>query len=197
MMDRERADGDFHCASGGDQVTHRALGRADRQLIDMLAEHRMRCDTLAAVVHRCRRTVRVEIVDVGGNGAGVRDCCAHRLDWTVAVGRRVSDPIARQRIAVAGKLGVDAGAAPARRFPFLQHDKARALAQQKAVAREVERTARAFGRFVVGRQCGEKTEAGNSDRADHRVEAAGQRVVRGAAADQLERSTERLPARRA
>ena len=53
------------------------------------------------------------------------------------------------------------------------------------------------GVSLSGRQRGEEAEARNADRADHRIEAAGERIVDRAAADQLERGAERLPARRA
>ncbi len=43
----------------------------------------------------------------------------------------------------------------------------------------------------------QQAEAGEADRADHRVEAAGQRAVDGAAANELQRRADRLAARRA
>ena len=73
---------------------------------------------LAAVVHRRRGAVRVQVVDLVEPRAGVAERLPHRLDRPVARWMRVGDAIARQRVAVARELGVDARAAPARRLPI-------------------------------------------------------------------------------
>ena len=187
VANRQCAHGDFDGACGRDQVAHRALGRTDRQARDVGTEHGLDRGAFAAVVHAGGRAVRIQVVDVGGRGAGAPQRLPHRLDRAVAVGRRIGDAVARQRIAVAGQLGVDVRAAPARRMPFLEHQEARAFAQQEAVARRVERAARALRRVVVRRERRQQAEARDADRTDHRIEAAGQHVVDGAAADQLQR----------
>ena len=120
------------------------------------ASHR---GALAAVVHRRRGAVRVQVVHLLEPRAGVAERLAHRLDRPVARRMRVGDAVAPERVAVAGQLGVDPRAAPARRLPLLEDEEAGALAEHEAVARRVERAARALGRLVVRRDRAQQAEA--------------------------------------
>ena len=141
--------------------------------------------------------MRVHVVDVGGRRVRVGERPAHRLDRPVAGRVRVGDPVRGERVAVAGQLRVDPRAARDRVLEGLEHEEARALAQHEAVAGGVERAARARGRVVVRRDGAQQAETGEPHRAHHRVEAPRERVVDRAAADQLHRRADGLPARRA
>ena len=94
--------------------------------------------------------MRVQVIDIRRRRSGVRERGTHRLDRPVAIRWRIGDPVARQRIAVAGELGVDSRAAAARRGPFLEHQKAGAFAKEKAVARRIERPASRCGVSLSG-----------------------------------------------
>jgi hypothetical protein len=78
-IDRERAHDTFDRAGRGDQMPHRALGRARRRRARVAAEHRMDRRALAAIVHRRRRAVRIDVVDVAGRRARVGQAC--RIAW--------------------------------------------------------------------------------------------------------------------
>ncbi len=136
--------------------------------------------------------IDVANLERGRSGVGQRP--AHRLDGPVARGMGVRNPVAAERIAVAGNFGVDAGATPARRLPFLEHHKPRALAQHKAVAAAVKRTAGAIWDLIVEGQSAQHTKAREAHRIYHRVETAGENEVRGAAPNQSHRQAERLAA---
>ena len=138
--------------------------------------------------------MRVQVVDLDRCCTGTPQRLPHGLDRTIAVGRRIGDAIAGKRIAIAGQFGVNVCAAPARRVPFLQHQEARAFAQQKAVAGDVERPARALRGIVVGRQRRQQAKAGDADGTDHRIVATREHVVDRSAPYQLQCRAQSLPA---
>ena len=86
VPDRERADRRLDRAGRRDQVPHHALRRADRDPLRARAEHRVDRRALAAVVHRRRGAVRVQVVHLVEPRAGVGERLAHRLDRPVADG---------------------------------------------------------------------------------------------------------------
>src|SRR5262249_33001834 len=88
--------------------------------------------------------------------------------------------------AVAGQLGVDPGAAAFGVPQLLEDQHAGALAQDEAVAVAVEGPAGLPGGVVALGQGGEQVEAGDAERVDHAVRAAGEHDVGVAVADQLD-----------
>src|SRR5215471_16347293 len=155
MVDCEGTHRHLDRAGSCNEMAHAALGRADRNLFGVLAEDDPDRSALALVVHESRGAVRVDVIDTLDRRAGIRERLPHRLDRPVAVGWRVGDAIARQRIAVAGKLGIYVRATPTRSLPFLEHEKAGAFTEQEAVARDIERAARALRSVVVRGQGGQ------------------------------------------
>ena len=89
------------------------------------------------------------------------------------------------RRAVAEHLGVDRRAARPRGLELLEHEDARALADDEAGARRVERPRGARRVLVLGGEPAHRAEAGEDQRVDARLGAAGEYRVRVAAADQL------------
>ena len=118
----------------------------------------------------------------------------HRLDRAVAVRRRIGDAIAAQGISVAGKLGVNFRAAFHGGIPIFQNQKSRAFAEDKTVARQIERTARALRRFVVRRKRAEQAKTGQADGIEHRIVAADEHEIAQAAPHGLERGADGLTA---
>ena len=77
---------------------------------------------------------------------------------------------------------------------FLEHDHPGAFAEDEAVAVEVERPARCGRAVVALREGREQVEAGDAERVDHAVRAAGEHHVGVAAADHLGRLADGLRA---
>ncbi len=82
-------------------------------------------------------------------------------------------------------------------FELFKHEHAAPLAEQEAVAIAVKRPARAGGIIIAGRHRGQENEAGEAERMDHAVRAPRQDHVGRAAANHLDRLTDRLGAGRA
>ena len=136
----------------------------------------------------------VDVADVVWPRPGVGKGGAHAGDGAAAFGMAVGDAESVGGRAVAGDLGVDRRAAPPGVLELFQDEHAGALAHDKAVAQPIER-ARGLGGSVVPRgQGGEQTEAGDAERMDHAVRAAGDHEVGVAAADQLDRLADGLAA---
>ena len=173
------------------------------QLFVELTADRSRCarrarrerGALAAVVHQRRRAVRVDVVHRVGGHAGVGERLLHRLDRPVAVGRRVGDAIAAQRIAVAGQLGVDVRAASARGSHSSSTRKPAPSPSRKPLRVASNGRLARVRRVVVGRERAEQAEPGQPDRVEHRIETAGEHEIGPAAAHHLERRADGLSAR--
>src|SRR5580704_7253620 len=163
----------------------------------MRTEDRLDRRAFAALVHNRGSAVGVDVANLGRLSPGILKRPAHGLNRAVTRRMGVRNPVTAERIAVAGNFSVDAGAAPARRLPFLQHDETGALAEHEAVARAIEGAAGALRCVVVGRKRAEHAEAGQPQWIYHRVKAAGQNKVGAAAANQSHRPADSLSARRA
>ncbi len=122
----------------------------------------------------------------------------HRAIGARAFGVRRGDVIGVARQAVADHLGIDLRAARLGVLIFLEHDHARALAHDEAVAVPVVGPA-GFLRLVVeiGAERARLGEAGDADRADRRFGAAGEHDVGIVRRDHPRRVADRMGAGRA
>ena len=111
---------------------------------------------------------------------------------------RRGDVIGVARHAVTDQLGVDMGAARLGPLIFLEHDHARALAHDEAVAILVIGAAGVLGLVVeIGRQRPRLGEAGDAERAERVLGAAGQHHVGIVHRDHPRRVADRMGAGRA
>ena len=115
-------------------------------------------------------------------------------DGAAAFGVAVGDAEGVGGRAVAGHFGVDAGAAALGVLQLFEDQHARAFAEDEAVAVQIERPRRLLRIVVVRRQGGEQVEAGDAERMDHAVRAAGEHEVGLAVADHLGRLADGLAA---
>ena len=96
--------------------------------------------------------MRVDVLHGIGTDPGIFEAQPHACRGADAFGRRLRDVIRVAVGAIADQLGEDRRAAPSRRFKLLEHQHARTLGHDEAVAVFVERAARALGLVVAGRQ---------------------------------------------
>ena len=133
-------------------MTGHRLRRAHGETRGILAEHTLDRFGLVRVVELRRGAVRVDVVHGIGTDPGIFEAQPHACRGADALGRRLRDVVRVAVGAVADQLGEDRRAAPSRRFQFLEHQHARTLGHDEAVAVFVERAARALGLVVAGRQ---------------------------------------------
>ena len=129
--------------------------------------------------------MRIDVVQIFHRQPRAGQRLAHRLNRPVAGGMRVGDAIAAERIAIAGQLGVDVGAAFPGGVPFLEHQESGTFAEDEAVARRIEWAAGSVGLIIVRRECAQQAEARKPDGVQHRVVAAGEDVIGEPAAHHL------------
>ena len=141
--------------------------------------------------------MRVDVIHVAGFDRAVCKGHTHRSHRSVAVprGRRYVERVTADT--VAGDLGVDLGPAGQRGLTLLEHQDARTLAYHEPVAPGIERTAGPLGFFVARRQGLHRTEAGERQRRDRRLGAAGNHRLGIAVTDQTRGLADRVGSRRA
>src|SRR5262249_54796205 len=99
---------------------------------------------------------------------------------------RVRDPIGAQGVPATRQLGINAGAAPPGRIPFLENEEPGPFAKHETVPGAVEGTAGPLGAIVVGGEGVEKAKCREPNGTHHGVESARKDEVRDAAADELQ-----------
>src|SRR5262249_49897613 len=100
-------------AGGGDQVADHTLAAADRDPVGALAEHVLDRQRLDLVVDLGAGAVGVDVADLFRRQAAVLEGLPDTGDGPPALLVAVGHPEGVRRAAVAGQLGVDAGAAAA------------------------------------------------------------------------------------
>ena len=154
------------------QMPDGRLGAAHRCAAQIVAEDAPGRCQLDRVGHG-RGAVGVDIVDVAWGQPGLAERHAHRIFGAHPVGVRSGDVIGVARQAVSDHLGINGRAARLGMLIFLQHDNARALAHDEAVAVPVIGAAGLLGPVVIAHVQGAGLgETGNPDRADGRLGAA-------------------------
>ena len=138
--------------------------------------------------------VGVDVADVLPGQAGVLERALDAGDGAAAFGMAVGHAEGVGGRAVAGHFGVDAGAAALGVLQLFEHQHAGPFAQDEAVAVQIERPRRLLRVLVVGRQGRQQVEAGDAERMDHAVRAAGEHDVGLAVADHLGRLADGLAA---
>mgnify|MGYP002841062123 CR=1 FL=1 len=111
----------------------------------------------------------------------------------VALATTLGGPTSHTAI-IARQLGINRSPASPGGLPVLEDEESGALPKHKSVPGQVERAAGALRGIVVGRKRPEKTEPGNSNRVEHRVESARQHEVAVTAAHHLQGRPDRLSA---
>ncbi len=171
-----------------------ALGARDRDLYARLAESALDRQGLDRVVDLGARAVGVDVIDVLGVEPGILKRQPHRDDRAPAVVVAVGQAEGVGRRGVAGNLAVDGRPAAAGVLEILQHQHPAPFADHEPVAVAVERPARPRRLVVASRHRRQEHEAGDPERMDHAVHAAGEHHVGPAAADDLDRLADRLGA---
>ena len=119
----------------------------------------------------------VDVLNVVDRAPGVGDRVAQRAGRVLARWIRLGNVVGVRRQAVARHLGQDRGASAQGVLELFEHQNRRALAQHDAVARCVERAARALG-IVVARRAGtDAVEAADADGRQAALRAASQHRV--------------------
>ncbi len=89
VADREHREHRLDAARRTEQVAGHRLGGAHGQLVRVIAECALDRDALGDVAQRCRRAVRIDVVDVGRREPGVAKRVQHAAPRAVAIlGRR-------------------------------------------------------------------------------------------------------------
>src|SRR5262249_55618631 len=134
----------FHCqrriggldgACGAEEVSGHALGGRDSDVSSEKGTDGMRLD---GVVSRRRGAVRIDMADVGGLYARVREGGAHRLKGAPPLRIRRGDVMRIRGGTIADHLGVNARTARARRLFRLQNYYAGPFREYEPVALHVE-----------------------------------------------------------
>src|SRR5262249_59965639 len=102
--------------------------------------------------------MRVDVLDVARIEPGIRNGAFHREVGTLTVGRRIGNSISVRRRGVTADLAVDGRAARDGVVEFLEHEHARALAEDEAITLQVEGTRGCLWCVVARGQRSEEAE---------------------------------------
>ena len=141
--------------------------------------------------------MRVDVADALGLDLGPLERRPHHLGDADRLGLGRGHVVAVVGGAVAEHLGVDGRAARAGRLELLEHEHARAFAHHEAGAGRVERPRGARRVLVLGGKAAHRGEAGQDQRVDAGLGAAGEDRVGVAAPDRLGALPHRMRAGRA
>src|SRR3974390_1155043 len=114
----------------------------------------------------------IDIVDRVSSKAGVGKRLLYGLDRAFTRRMGIGNAITAQRVAIAGQLRGNVSASRAGGLPFFEHEKAGAFAENKTIARGVERAAGVSRHVVVRGQRSQQAKAGQAKGMKHRVVAA-------------------------
>ena len=127
--------------------------------LDALAEHGGDAQVFHLVVLRRAGAVRVDVIDVLGRDAGVRERIVHAADDRLAVGARSRAVEGVRHLAAAFEHAEDFRAARLCGFEAFQHQRAGALRHDEAVAILGKRLGGALRRIVMGGQRRQQRES--------------------------------------
>src|SRR5262249_41757119 len=144
-----------------EQMAGGGLGRRHRDLARRIADQTLYRVELDLVAQRRRGPVGIDVVDLGGRGAGALERHGHAAEGAVAILGRRGDVVGVAREAVADHFGIDLGAAALGAFVLFEHHDARPLAHHEAVAVTVIGARGARG-FIV--EAGRERAAGAESR---------------------------------
>src|SRR5690606_33163636 len=121
VADRGDAEHRLDAARRPHQVPRDGLGRANRDLVGMLAKDALDRDRLAHVVERRAGSVSVDVADIFRLQPGALQRAAHGGLRAFAVFHRRGDVVGVARAAVSGHLSVDRRAARLGVLQFFEH----------------------------------------------------------------------------
>ena len=131
---RQRRRSPPRCPRRAERMPDHGLGRADGELVGMLAEDGLDRRGLVAIVEDRRGAMRVDVSTSSGARSAFFSARLQRARQPRATWRRLGDVVRVRRRGVADDLGVDARATRPRMLLIFQQQDARALAHHEAVA---------------------------------------------------------------
>ena len=173
VMQRQDGEDRLQRTGAAEQVPGRALGGRDGDRLEVIAEHAAHRVVLGDVADRRAGGVGVDVDDVGELGVGLLHRRDHRASGGRSLGVGGGDVVRVARDRSTCQFGVDARPASQSVLLGLQHDGARAFAQDEAVAVDIvgagcpHRIVVALGQRLHG------GEGGDGQRVDGGLGSAG------------------------
>ena len=186
VLNAQYTDHTFYGTSGTKEVTGHALGRADVDLVSLLAEEILDSLGLGDVAYVSGSTVDIDVVDVFHAHASILESSLHDELSTEALGMRCSDVISVSAHALTGNLGIDLGTTSLSVLKSLQNQAARALTHDESVAACAEWAACALGIVVASGKSLHGVETTDTAFANGRLGTSGQDDISLAQAQQVE-----------
>ncbi len=192
LLPRDRHDGDQRLdrTCGAQHVPVHRLRRTHGEPLGARSEHGAQCIDLDRVAFDRPGAVRVDVVELVRGDPAIRQRLAQclRLSGSERL-RQVMMVTAR---AIAGKLGIDSGAALLRTLVRLEHQRGTAFSEHQPGAITIERPAsRGRRRWVGMRKDAHRVPCEQHAGRQRRFGAAGDDDIGLAGADQSQRLTER------
>ena len=184
-------------AGGAEHVPEHRLRGRDRELVRVVAEHLFDGEGLRDVAERRARAVGVHVVHVLRCHARAREGGPHHGDDAARAGVGLEHVVGVVGGAVAEHLRVDPGAPGPCRLELLEDHDAGTFRHHEPLAGGVERAGGPLRVAVPRCQAAHRAEAGQDQRVDAALRAAGDHGVRVAPPDQLGPLADRVRARRA
>ncbi|MCY1440193.1 hypothetical protein D9M71_564580 [compost metagenome] len=176
-IDCQHAEDRFHRARGAQQVAGHRLGRADRQLVGMLAEHALDRRHFGHIARWGRSAVGVDVADVFRLDTGIAQGVGHAAGSAFArVGRR-RHVVGVAAHAKANQFGVDSRPAGLGVLQLLEHQGPSTVGQHKPVTPLVPRPAGPAGFIVAGRQRARSAKTAHAQTTSCHFGAAGDHHV--------------------